>query len=81
MGQPPAEFLYFENSALKAMVMGSRIPHWERHLTELLSDPKLNSQIRAKFQHLYDEIEHARDESKALEELLQALPKPKKDWN
>lgn len=76
-----AEFLYFENAALKAIVMGHHIANWEKHVEGLLSDPKLIPQIRAKFQHLYDEVEQARDESKALEELLQALPKPKKDWN
>lgn len=75
------EFLYFENAALKAMAMSHRIANWERHVERLLSDPKLIPQIRAKFQHLYDEVEQARDETAAVEALLQALPVAKKPLN
>jgi len=78
-----AEFLYSENCALKTVLLSRRIPQqtWELECARLMKDPQLAGMLRAKFQHLYDEIEQARDETAAIEALLQALPKPKKDWN
>lgn len=78
-----AEFLFSENIALKTVLVTHRVPMtvWQREIDKLMKDPVLSPQIRAKFQHLYDEIEQARDESEALEALLQALPKPTKEWN
>jgi hypothetical protein len=76
-----AEFLFSENLALKTVLISHRVAAWEQKCERLMKDPQLSPQIRAKFQHLYDEIEQAHDETKALEALLQALPKPKKDWN
>ncbi len=78
-----AEFLFSENCALKTVLLSRRISRqtWESECARLMKDPELAGQLHAKFQHLYDEIEQARDESEALEALLQALPKPTKDWN
>jgi hypothetical protein len=76
-----AEFLFSENLALKTVLISHRIAAWEQQSETLMKDPRLSPQIRAKFQHLYDEIEQAHDETKALEALLQALPKPRKEWN
>lgn len=77
------EFLFSENAALKVVLLSHRIPQpvWEREAERLLNDPQLSPHVHAIFQHLYDEIELAHDETKAFEELLGALPKPKKQWN
>lgn len=77
------EFLFSENIALKTVLLSHRIPMhvWEREASRLVNDPELSPQVRARFQHLYDEIEQAHDEAQAVQELLQALPKPKKGWN
>jgi hypothetical protein len=77
------EFLFAENAALKTVLLAHGIPlHvWEREAERLVLDPELSPRIRAIFQHLYDEIEHAGDETKAVQELLKALPKPTKGWN
>jgi|CZKH01.1.fsa_nt_gi hypothetical protein len=77
------EFLFSETCALKTVLLSRRIPQrvWEPECARLMKDPELAGMLHAKFQHLYDEIEQAHDETKALEALLQALPKPKKDWN
>jgi hypothetical protein len=78
-----AEFLYSENLALKTVLFSYPVPEsiWKKKCEKLTNDPELSPQVHAKFQHLYDEIEHSRDESEAFRELLKALPKPKKDWN
>jgi len=77
------EFLFSENVALKTVLLSHRIPMhvWQREVDRLVNDPELSPQVHAKFQHLYVEIEQARDETKAFEALLEALPKPKKEWN
>ena len=77
------EFLFSENVALKTVLLSHRIPMhvWQKETDKLVNDPELSPQIHAKFQHLYVEIEQAHDETKAVEALLEALPKPKKQWN
>ena len=77
------EFLFSENCALKTVLFSRRVPQnvYEREVSRLMEDPELSGQLHAKFLHLYDEIEQAHDESKAFEELIQALPAPKKHWN
>jgi hypothetical protein len=77
------EFLFAENAALKTVLIAHGIPIcvWEPEAERLVRDPELSPKIRAIFQHLYDEIERAGDETKAVQELLKALPKPKKGWN
>ena len=78
-----AEFLFAENCALKTVLLSHAIPQhvYEREASRLINDPELSPKVRARFQHLYAEIEQARDEEKAVQELLQALPKPTKGWN
>jgi len=78
-----AEFLFSESCALKVVLLAHRVPQrvWEKEAAELMDDPELSGQLHAKFQHLYDEIEKAHDETEAFESLLKALPKPKKEWN
>ena len=78
-----AEYLYSESCALKVVLLSHRIPKrvWEKEAAQLMNHPEMAPQLHAKFQHLYDEIEQAHDETAALESLLQALPKPNKDWN
>jgi len=78
-----AEFLFSENCALKTVLLSRRVPQstWEPQCARLMQDPELAGQLHIKFQHLYDEIEQAHDETKALEALLQALPTPKKQWD
>lgn len=77
------EFLFSEGIALKTVLLSHRIPKhvWEKECSQLMNDPELSPLVHAKFQHLYLEIEQARDESEAFEELLRVLPKPKKDLN
>lgn len=77
------EYLFAENCALKVVLLAHHVPQrvWEREAAELVNDPELSPGVHAKFQHLYDEIEQAHDESKALEALLKALPKPNKYQN
>jgi len=54
---------------------------WQKECDDLMNDPQLSPLVRAKFQHLYREIEQARDESKAFAALLQDLPKPREAWS
>lgn len=77
------ESLFAESAALKTVLLSHRIPArtWEPQVQRLLDDKEIAAQLRAKFQHLYDEIEQARDESKAVEELLKVFPAPNKQWN
>ncbi|MGD0793777.1 MAG: hypothetical protein ABR920_18590 [Terriglobales bacterium] len=77
------ESLFSETCALKTVLAAHRIPKsvWKPEMDRLMNDPELTPQLRAKFQHLYDEIEQTPDESTAFEELLKALPQPKKQWN
>ena len=78
-----AEFLFSENCALKTVLLSRRVPQnvYEREASRLMKDPELSGLLHAKFVHLYDEIEQARDESEAVEELLRALPGWKKPLN
>jgi hypothetical protein len=77
------ECLSSENIALKAVLRSHRVPEpvWKRECDDLMNDPQLSPLVRAKFQHLYREIEQARDASKAFAALLQDLPKPRKTWS
>lgn len=77
------EFLFSENCALKAVLLFRRIPQkvWEAECARLMKDSEISQKLRGKFQHLYDEVEQARDESRAVEELLRALPVSKKPLN
>ncbi len=77
------EFLFSDNCALKTVLLSRRISQqiWEPECQRLMKDPEIAGKLHAKFQHLYDEIEQAHDETGAFEALLQALPTPKKDWN
>jgi hypothetical protein len=77
------EFLFAESAALKTVLLSHRIPTatWGPQVRRLLADKEISAHLHAKFQHLYDEIERARDESKAFEELLKVLPTPNKQWN
>jgi hypothetical protein len=76
------ESLFAETCALKTALAAHRIPQtaWKPLVDKLMSEP-LMGPVHAKFQRLYEEIEQTPDESKAFEELLQALPKQKKEWN
>ena len=73
------ECLFSENMALKAVLRSYQVPEpvWQKECDDLMNDPQLSPLVRAKFQHLYREIEQARDESKAFAALLQDLPKPR----
>jgi len=66
------ESLYFENCALKTVLITRKIPQriYERDVARLLKDSELVSRIHARFAHLYAEIEQAPDEAKVLEELF-----------
>jgi hypothetical protein len=77
------ECLFSENMALKVVLRSHRVPEpvWQMECEALMDDPKLSPLVRAKFQHLYYEIEQARDESKAFAALLKDLPEPRKAWN
>lgn len=77
------EFLYSENAALKVALLSHHIPKttWEPMCSRLMNDPQVAPEVRAKFRHLYDEIEQASDQTAALEALLRACPTPSKDWN
>ena len=75
------ECLFSENMDLKTVLRSHRVPVWQKECEDLMNDPELSPLVRAKFQHLYREIEHARDESKAFAALLQDLPKPRKAWS
>jgi hypothetical protein len=77
------ECLFSENMALKAVLRSHRVPEpvWQKECDDLMNDPELSPLVRAKFQHLYREIEQARDESKAFAALLQDLPTPRKAWS
>ena len=76
------ECLFSENMALKAVLHSHQVPEpvWHKECDDLMNDPKLSPLVRAKFQHLYREIEQARDESEAFAALLQDLPTPRKAW-
>jgi ketopantoate reductase len=76
------ESLFAETCALKTALAAHRISEnsWKPLVKKLLAEPVMGP-VHAKFQRLYDEIEQTPDESRAFEELLQALPKPKKEWN
>jgi len=76
------ECLFSENMALKAVLRSHQVPEpvWHKECDDLMNDPKLSPLVRAKFQHLYREIEQARDESDAFAALLQDLPTPRKAW-
>jgi hypothetical protein len=77
------ECLFSENMALKAVLRSHRVaePVWRKECDDRMNDPELSPLVRAKFQHLYREIEQARDESKAFAALLKDLPKPRKAWS
>ena len=77
------ESLFSENCALKTALAANGVSErvWKPQVERLLADPEISQKLHAKFQHLYDDIEQTRDESGALEALLEALPKPKKEWN
>ncbi len=76
------ESLFFETCALKTVLASHRVaPNvWKVAVDRLMKDPELSPQIHAQFQHLYDDIEEARDEAAAFEALLIALMS-KKTWN
>jgi hypothetical protein len=77
------ECLFSENIALKSVLRSHRVPMpvWLKECDKLMNDPEHSPRVHAKFQHLYDEIEKTRDQSKAFTTLLQVLPKPRKQWN
>ena len=77
------ECLFSENIALKSVLRSHRVsmPVWLKECDKLMNDPEHSPRVHAKFQHLYDEIEQTRDQSKAFTALLQVLPKPRKQWN
>jgi hypothetical protein len=77
------ECFFSENLALKAVLTSHRIPMpvWQKECDKLMDDPEHSPEVHIKFQSLYNEIERARDGTKALEALLEALPAPKKQWN
>jgi hypothetical protein len=77
------ECLFSENIALKSVLNSHRVPMpvWQKECDKLMNDPEHSSQVHAKFQGLYDEIEKARDEYRAFDTLLQFLSKPRKPWN
>ena len=77
------ECLFSENIALKSVLRSHRVPMpvWLKECDKLMNDPDHSPRVHAKFQHLYDEIEKTRNQSKAFAALLQVLPKPRKQWN
>jgi hypothetical protein len=77
------EMLYSECLALKSVLRSRGVSRkaWEKECARLMSDPELAPLVHVKFEQLYAEIEQARDEAKAVEELLQALPVAKKPLN
>ena len=77
------ESLYSEALALKAVLRSRGVtqPVWEKECARLMHDPELATMVHARFQQLYDEIEHSHDETAAVEALLQALPVAKKPLN
>jgi hypothetical protein len=70
------ELLYAETISLKTVLFAHHIPDsvWEPESTELINNPKHVALVRAKFQHLYDEIARSPDLSKVLESLALSLP-------
>jgi len=77
------ECFFSENLALKAVLTAHRIPTpvWQEECDKLMDDPDHSPKVHVKFQHLFNEIERARDGTKAFEAFLEALPRPKKHCN
>jgi hypothetical protein len=72
------EYLFLENIALKLVLEHRAVSNWQKLLEKLLADKEIMAGVHLKFQHLYKEVEQSDDPSKALEAVLQQLPKSSK---
>jgi hypothetical protein len=77
------ESLFAETCALKTVLAAHRISRnvWKVEMDRLINDPEMGRELHQEFQHVYDDIEQRPDDSKTLEDLLELLPQPKKQWN
>jgi hypothetical protein len=69
------EQLFFENAALKTVLITNRVRNWEGTVQQLTADQTVGSEMRAKFKNLYEQVEQSPDESNLIEAFLRVLPK------
>src|SRR5438094_521873 len=67
------EHFFFENAALQVVLTSRRVPDWKAQVHRLIADESVGTEMRVKFQRLYEQIEQSPDESKLIEAFLRVL--------